>query len=168
MGWFPRSIRAILDAMAYVAVFFAPLFLRVALALPFFKSGLTRWNGLSISPATYYLFTDQFKLHIFGQIYDIPYAEIVAQLTACAEILLPILIVLGLATRFAAFGLLAMTCVIQLVYPDAWETFHLPWAAMALSLIAIGPGPLSLDRRIEQHYGAKDMPMSEIDEDIAL
>jgi putative oxidoreductase len=39
-----------------------------------------------------------------------------------------------------------MTCVIQLTIPDGWANFHLPWAAMALSLIAFGAGPLSLDR----------------------
>ena len=47
-----------------------------------------------------------------------------------------------------------MTCgppqpaVIELVVPDAWATYHLPWAAMALALIALGAGPLSLDRAI--------------------
>jgi putative oxidoreductase len=38
-----------------------------------------------------------------------------------------------------------MTGVIQLVVPYTWSNFHLPWATMAISLIAIGPGDLSLD-----------------------
>jgi putative oxidoreductase len=41
-----------------------------------------------------------------------------------------------------------MTFVIQLVVPDGWLTYHLPWAAMAFALIALGPGALSLDRLI--------------------
>ena len=39
-----------------------------------------------------------------------------------------------------------MTGVIQLVMPDGWQNFHLYWAAMALAIITIGPGPLAMDR----------------------
>jgi putative oxidoreductase len=41
-----------------------------------------------------------------------------------------------------------MTAVIQLIVPDGWANFHLPWATMAIALIAIGPGRLSLDHGI--------------------
>ena len=41
-----------------------------------------------------------------------------------------------------------MTAVIQLTYPDGWQNFHLPWAAMALAIMAFGPGAFSLDRMI--------------------
>ncbi|MDE2331543.1 MAG: DoxX family protein [Bradyrhizobium sp.] len=129
-----------------LALVVAPLALRIALALPFFRSGLTRWDGfLSLSPSAAYLFEEEFKLHLFGGAYDIPMPLLTAHTTATAEIVLPILLALGLGTRFAALGLLVMTGVIQLVVPDGWANFHLPWAAMALGLIALGPGPLSLD-----------------------
>ena len=62
--------------------------------------------------------------------------------------MLPVLLVLGLGTRFAALGLLAMTAVIQLTVPEGWANFHLPWAAMALALVVYGGGPLSLDRML--------------------
>ena len=124
----------------------APLFLRGALAVPFFKSGLTRWDGLfSLSPAARFLFEDEFKLHILGRLYDLPVPEVLAFATGVAEIIIPILLVLGLATRLSALGVLGMTAVIQLVVPDGWATFHLPWATMAIALLATGPGPLSLD-----------------------
>ena len=64
------------------------------------------------------------------------------------EIVLPILLVLGLGTRFAALGILAMTAIIQLSVPDGWANFHLPWAAMALMLAVLGGGEWSLDRLI--------------------
>ena len=48
----------------------------------------------------------------------------------------------------SALGLLGMTAVIQLIVPDGWANFHLPWATMAIALIAIGPGRLSLDHGI--------------------
>jgi len=33
-----------------------------------------------------------------------------------------------------------------LTYPDGWANFHLPWAAMALTIMAFGPRAISLDR----------------------
>ena len=62
--------------------------------------------------------------------------------------MLPILLVLGLGTRFAALGILAMTAIIQLTVPEGWANFHLPWAAMALALVVYGGGQLALDRLI--------------------
>lgn len=152
-GSLARLVRAVLDRLAWLALRLAPLFLRIALAIPFFRSGMTRWEGLSLSPATLYLFQQEFKLHIFGAAYGFPLPDVMAFLTASAEIVLPILLVLGLGTRFAALGILAMTAVIQLVFPDGWLAYHLPWAAMALALIAIGPGALSLDRAVVRRFG---------------
>lgn len=146
-------VRYVLDWMARAASIAAPLLLRVALALPFFRSGLTKWDGfLSLSPAASFLFEEEFKLHILGQVYDLPAPDVLAFASGSAEIALPILLVLGLATRFSALGLLGMTAVIQLIVPDGWANFHLPWATMAIALIAIGPGRLSLD-----HWMAKAM-----------
>jgi putative oxidoreductase len=137
------------DWLGRVAHVLAPPLLRVALAVPFFKSGLTKWDGfLSLSPAAIFLFEDEFKLHIFGQAYDFPLPTAVAFLDGVAEIVLPVLLVIGLATRFSALGLLIMTGVIQLVVPEGWANFHLPWAALAVAIIAIGPGTLSLDHLI--------------------
>ena len=122
------------------------LALRIALAVPFFKSGLTKWDGfLTLSAGAHYLFEEEFKLHIFGS--QIPYPFPVAMATAAGigEIVLPILLVLGLGTRFAALGLLAMTAVIQLTVPEGWANFHLPWAAMALALVVYGGGRFGLD-----------------------
>ena len=127
----------------------APPVMRIALALPFLRSGLTRWDGfLSLSLGTQFLFEEQFKLHVFGSEYALPAPDELALVTAIAEIVLPILLIAGLGTRFAALGLLIMTGVIQLVFPDGWSNFHLYWAALALGIIALGPGSLSLDHWI--------------------
>ncbi|MEO6381128.1 MAG: DoxX family protein, partial [Nitrobacter sp.] len=120
----------VLDQLARVADAVAPPVLRIALALPFFRSGLTRWDGfLSLSPSAAYLFEEEFKLHILGGEYGFPAPLVVAHVVGLAEITLPILLVLGLATRLTALGLLVMTGVIQLVVPDGWANFHLYWAA---------------------------------------
>ena len=148
-----RLIRAILDLLAQGALILAPPLLRIALAVPFFKSGLTKWDGfLSLSPAAVFMFEDEFKLHIFGQAYDLPIPDVLAWLDSIAEIVLPILLVVGLATRLSSLGLLVMTGVIQLVVPDGWANFHLLWAALAVAIVALGPGPLSLDHLADRLF----------------
>jgi putative oxidoreductase len=128
--------------------------LRLALAVPFFKSGLTKWDGfLQLSDGAEALFSDEFKLHLFGMEYPYPAPHVMAFASGCMEILLPILLVLGLGTRLAAFGLLGMTAIIQLTVPDGWANFHLIWAASALALIAYGPGPISLDALLGRLWG---------------
>jgi putative oxidoreductase len=145
-----KATRDALEWLARAAQVVAPPVLRIALAVPFFKSGLTKWDGfLSLSPAAEFLFEDEFKLHIFGQAYDFPLPTAFAYVDSIAEIALPVLLVIGLATRFSALALLVMTGVIQLVVPEGWANFHLPWAGLALGIIALGPGSLSLDHLLE-------------------
>lgn len=146
-------VRDAAERLAQVARIVAPPVLRIALAVPFFKSGLTKWDGfLSLSPAASYLFEDEFKLHILGRAYDFPFPAVFAYFDGIAEIVLPVLLVLGLATRFSALALLVMTGVIQLVVPEGWANFHLPWAALAVALMALGPGKLSLDHLAASLY----------------
>ena len=123
------------------------LLLRFGLAVPFLRSGLTKWDGfLSVSPGTHYLFANEFKLHLFGQAFAYPLPTLAAWGAAIGEIAFPVLLIVGLFTRFAALALLGMTIVIQLTVPEGWANFHLPWAAMALALVVYGGGSLSLDR----------------------
>jgi putative oxidoreductase len=130
------------------------LVLRFAAAIPFWRSGVNKWDGfLELSPGTRWLFENQFQLHLFGNTYPMPLPVLSAYLAGIGEILLPILLVLGLGTRFAALGLLIMTAVIQLTVPDAWPTHHLPWAAMLLALMTWGPGKIALDHAVARWYG---------------
>ncbi len=123
------------------------LILRLTLARPFFASGLTRWDGwFTLSFGTKILFSEEYRLHVFGAQIPFPAPELVATMASTAEIVLPVLLAFGFLTRYAALGLLAMTAVIQLTYPDGWANFHLYWAALALAIMAYGPGSLSLDR----------------------
>lgn len=144
------------QTLARCGAVLAPPVLRLALALPFLRSGLTRWDGvLSLNPATPFLFETSFRLHVFGGVYPLPLPDVLAWITALAEIILPGLLLLGLATRPAALGLLAMTGVIQLIFPEAWANFHLYWAALALALIALGGGGLSLDAALARFLRAR-------------
>jgi putative oxidoreductase len=121
------------------------LVMRLALAVPFWRSGILKWNGfLKLSDTAVTLFTDEFMLHLPGGPYHYPAPAVMAFLSGCGEIMFPVLLVLGLATRFAALGLLLMTFIVELTVPDGWPV-HITWAAMALGIMAWGPGRFSID-----------------------
>lgn len=117
------------------------LLVRIALATQFWRSARTKVEDgslLTISDTTYFL---------FGEEYGMPFPELTGTIATYAEHILPVLLVIGLATRFGAAGLLVMTMVIQLfVYPEAWWTVHILWTALAVVLIARGGGIFALDR----------------------
>lgn len=116
------------------------LALRVFPAMVFFQSGRTKVEGVfSIKESTWFLFEHEYALPL------IP-SNLAAVMATTAEHVLPVLMILGLATRLSAFGLLGMTAVIQIfVYPGAWITHGL-WAAALLAVVSRGPGAISLDR----------------------
>ena len=121
------------------------LILRLALAVPFWKSGILKWNGfLPLNDTAIYHFTDEFKLHLPGGPYDFPAPAVMAFLSGSGEIIFPMLLVVGVGTRFAALGLLFMTGIVELTVPEGWP-IHITWAAMALAIMAWGPGRLSID-----------------------
>ena len=113
---------------------------RVAIAAVFFFSGRTKVSGLlDVTDQAVALFRDEYRLPLVDP-------GLAAHAAAYAEHALPLLLVLGLGTRVAALGLLAMTAVIEVfVYPAAWPT-HLSWAAPLLLIAARGAGAWSLDR----------------------
>lgn len=123
------------------------LVLRVGVSLPFWNSGVLKWESFptQINETTVLLFSDELKLHLFGAEIPFPFPAITAHLVALAEVTLPVLLVVGLLSRPAAFGVLLMTVVIQLTVPSGWA-IHLTWAAMALAIVSYGGGQLSLDR----------------------
>ncbi|MDE0382268.1 MAG: DoxX family protein [Defluviicoccus sp.] len=118
----------------------ALLILRLPIAIVFWRSGRTKvegWNIFSVKDSQYFLFREEFGM---------PMPELTAHVTAIAEHVLPILLVLGLLTRLSALGMFVMTMVIQLfVYPDAWFSAHMFWAVILFAVIALGPGRYSLD-----------------------
>ncbi|HRE61440.1 MAG TPA: DoxX family protein [Micropepsaceae bacterium] len=114
------------------------LVMRIALAVPFWRSGVLKWESFpfEISPIAVLLFEDEFGF---------PFPVVSAHLAALAEVILPVLLVLGLFTRYVALGLAVMTVVIQFTVPDGWPT-HILWFGLALDLMSHGGGNLALDR----------------------
>ncbi len=118
----------------------ALLALRLPVAVVFWRSGRTRvegWNILDITDSQAFIFENEFGM---------PFPVLTAHVTAIAEHVLPVLLILGLFTRLGAIGMLTMTMVIQLfVYPDAWLTAHMYGAAIHFADVGLGPGKISLD-----------------------
>jgi putative oxidoreductase len=112
---------------------------RLGVAAIFFQSGRTKVDGwFTLTDGTFELFRTDYAL---------PFVPPVAAAYAAtiSEHLFPILLVLGLFSRYAALALFGMTMVIEIfVYPDAWPT-HLSWAGLMLPIIALGGGRISLD-----------------------
>lgn len=132
------------DRFAALAARALPLWLlllvmRFAAASIFFLSARTKVEGwFTISDNAYELFEYEYALPL------IP-SHVATILATVSEHVFPLLLVMGLFTRYAALALLGMTLVIQIfVYPDAWST-HLSWAGLLLPLIALGGGRLSID-----------------------
>lgn len=135
---------------------------RFSIAAIFWKSGQTKVEGFAVD-----IIAGEFRfgwpqladsaIALFESEYRLPLLppELAAPLAAFAEHLFPLLILLGLATRFSALALLVMTLTIQIfVYPDAYPT-HGVWATVLLLLIARGPGVVSLDHWLARRYAAR-------------
>jgi putative oxidoreductase len=134
------------------------LLARFSIAAVFWQSGQTKVQGfaLDIVSGTVQLGWPRLSdsaVDLFRDEYRLPLPELMAPLAAGAEHLFPLLLLLGLGTRFAALALLGMTLTIQLfVYPSAYAT-HGTWAALLLYLVAQGPGKFSLDHWIAPRAG---------------
>ena len=121
------------------------LIIRVGIADVFWRSGQTKVSGWHVTQTTVQLFRDEYKVPLLPP-------EIAANLASIQEHLFSVLLVIGLASRLSALGLLGMTAVIEIfVYPENWPD-HLLWAGALLYVLARGPGALSLDALISRKF----------------
>ena len=130
---------------------FQPLFalaIRLYVARVFVLSGLTKthdWN------TTIALFENEYRVPVLS-----PAAA--ALLGTAAELGLPILLILGLGTRFAALALFAFNIVAVISYPDLSDAGlkdHMLWGALLLVTFFHGPGKWSLDHVLGRRFGAR-------------
>lgn len=137
-GFFRLRIGRLIAAFNHIPDDLILLAARISMGAVFLLSGRTKMAGWQVSENAVFLFQEEYRVPLLD-----PF--LAAHLAAYAEHLLPLLLFIGLGTRFAALALLAMTAVIQfLVYPDAWPT-HASWACLLLLILARGPGNLSMD-----------------------
>jgi putative oxidoreductase len=134
---------------------------RFSIAAVFWKSGQTKVEGFVVdlfggafelgwprlAESTIPLFQDEYRLPLVPP-------EIAAYAAATAEHVFPVLLLVGLGTRFSALALLLMTATIQVfVYPAAYPT-HGVWATVLLYVLARGPGKLSVDHWLASRSSA--------------
>lgn len=125
--------------------YLAPLvdvLIRVKMAYIFFVAGTLKLEDgfLGIGKGSW-----ESTLQLFEYEYAVPYLSVEFAATSATffEILCPVLLVLGLGARAAAFILLIMTAVIEFTYESFPE--HQYWALLLLLILSRGAGVISLD-----------------------
>lgn len=131
------------------------LVLRLVMARAFFLDGQLKVEGLGL-PLHIQDFNFSLVLPLqvkaetfatFADLYAIVPAPpaLAAYVVSFGEFALPLLLVLGVGTRFAALGLLLFTAMEYYVQPAELWTTHAYWAAILLVLVARGAGAISVD-----------------------
>lgn len=139
-------------AIESIALFMA----RLALAGIFWRSYETKvveGTLLTIDPTQYLIFANEFT--------GLPISpDLAVPMTVYAEFTLPILLLAGIASRFAAAALAVMALVIQIFVFPTWAHFFgwdLTVLALAAIIISRGPGGLALDKVIALAIPAKSV-----------
>ena len=128
-----RAVRA-LEGLQPLALLAARLYV----AKVFFLSGLTKVHDWDITIA---LFTDEYHVPLLPP-------QPAAWLGTGAELLLPVLLVLGLGGRVAALGLFVLNAVAVVSLMDVADAAlqqHVFWGSLLLALVLWGSGRWSLD-----------------------
>jgi putative oxidoreductase len=118
---------------------------RLYVARVFFMSGLTKIHDWSITVA---LFTDEYHVPVLPP-------AIAALMGTATELSMPVLLALGLATRFGALVLFFFNIVAVVSYaslPDGAVKDHYLWGVLILVLLVFGPGRISLDEWLERRH----------------
>ena len=118
------------------------LVVRLYVASVFFKSGVTK---IATWSSTISLFQNEYAVPLLPP-------EAAAYLGTGIELLFPVLLVLGLGTRFSALVLFAFNIVAVVSYPELGEVGlrdHQTWGLLLLVTLLHGPGKLSLDHLID-------------------
>lgn len=142
-----RLVRPAIDGIDH---WLAPLFdlaIRLYVGWQFLKSG---WLKISNWDSTLALFANEYHVPILSP-------PIAAVAGTGGELLLPILLIAGIAGRFGAAGLFVVNAMAVISYPDLSElgyADHVLWGSLLLVTVFHGPGWLSLDHWIRRRLSA--------------
>jgi len=116
---------------------------RLYVANVFWMSGLTKTRDWSITVA---LFTNEYHVPLLPP-------ALAAAMGTTTELSMPLLLALGLATRFGAFVLFFFNIIAVISYaalPDIAVKDHILWGTMILVILLFGPGKISVDYLLER------------------
>lgn len=133
LAWARRAI-----ALLETAQPLAQLAARIFVAQAFFLSGLSKLRNWD---STLALFADEYQVPLLPP-------NVAAVAGTAGELVLPVLLVLGLAGRFAAAGLsvvnvVAVVSLAEIAAPALQQ--HQFWGSLLIGLLLWGPGRWSLD-----------------------
>ena len=147
-------VDSFVSACSFIPYALVALVLRLVMARLFFIDG----QSLIAGPAVRFESFDFFMVlpaHIKAETFSafltqyptLPMSTaLAAYIVSYADFVLPIFLVLGFGTRFAAFGLLIITAMIQFyTVPLTLWSMHVYWASILLVLISLGAGQISVD-----------------------
>ncbi len=121
------------------------LAIRLWVAKVFFASGLAKiqnWEG------TIYLFENEYKVPLLPPLFA-------AYSGTATELIFPILLAIGLATRPTALVLFAFNIIAVMSYADLGEVGlkdHQHWGLLLLVPLLHGPGKLSIDYLLSKKF----------------
>ena len=134
---------------------------RYWVASAFFSSGLsktTTGSFMIFGHAFNYplsLLPTESTFTLFEYEYQVPLlpSTLAAYMGTAAELLLPVFLLLGIGTRYAALALFVFNIVAVISYPDlmgAGLAQHQVWGLLLLITMCHGPGKLSVDYLIDR------------------
>ena len=121
------------------------LALRLWVAQVFFKSGLVKIQSWE---STLMLFEYEYQVPLLSP-------TLAAWLGTAAELILPVLLLVGLLSRPTALALFVFNIIAVISYPDispAGIKDHIIWGVMLAVTLIHGPGKLSLDYWLHKYY----------------
>lgn len=121
---------------------------RIWVAWQFLKSG---WLKASSWETTLFLFQEEYRVPLLSP----PLAAVAG---TAGELVFPVLLVIGLASRLAALGLSAVNVLAVVAYAhvllsegfEAALADHVLWGVVLAALAVFGPGAVSLDRLLQR------------------
>lgn len=131
----------------------APVFqlgIRLYVTSVFLKSGLTKIDDFS---STIALFENEYRVPILSP-------EFAAYMGTGAELVLPLLLLLGVLSRPVAIALFVFNIVAVVSYPDisdAGRAYHFYWGGLIAVIAVFGAGRLSVDAWWKQRSPAMAM-----------
>ena len=148
-----KTIAIIIKPFLKLLDFLTPLgdlLARVWIAWIFLKAGLVKIQSWQV---TIMLFTNEYHVPFLS-------AKMAAIIGTGAEIILPILLVLGLGGRITIFIFFVYNAVAAFSYPHLWTPDgalgldqHINWGLLLALLMFHGSGKLSLDYWIRKRHG---------------
>jgi len=121
------------------------LVIRLWVANVFWKSGLTK---IATWDSTLYLFEHEYAVPFLS-------TETAAILGTGIELAMPVLLLLGIGTRFSAAVLFVFNIIAVLSYPTLniiGAKDHQYWGLLLLVTIFHGPGKLSIDQLLRKRF----------------